>query len=260
MIDKGAAYFLHSLPFFAGLPDEDVEGLCVASTVRDYEKGQHIFLRGDAADRFFVTMAGWIKVYRDTQDGDEAILGLFTRTDTFGDAVMFDAPYPYSAQAVEAAKVIAIPARVLKDRARGNPDIIIRMMQALSQHMSRLQLENEHLAIMSAPQRVGCLLLQLSSGGQGKERVIHFPYDKSLAASRLGMKPETFSRALAQLKSIGVATRGNDIQIPDFDALVDFVCSDCSAGDADCKFSSLHGCSATDRARCASHGAGVTRR
>lgn len=237
MIDKNATYFLQSLPFFAGLPEADIVALCQAASVRDFDKGQIVFVRGDKAASFFIVMNGWVKIYRDTHEGKEAVLGLFTRTDTFGEAVVFDgADYPYSAQAVEKTKVIAIPAPALKERAKNNPAILVRMMQTLSQHLNRAQLENEHLAQMSAPQRVGCLLLQLSIGTEGASRVVNFPYDKSLAATKLGMKAETFSRALSQLKTIGVNVKNDEIHIANFNGLVQFCCSDCSAEHSDCPY------------------------
>ena len=48
---------------------------------------------------------------------------------------------------------------------------------------------------------------------------IHLPYDKFLVAGRLSMKPETFSRALANLREIGVHTEGNLVHIEDVEAL-----------------------------------------
>lgn len=95
-------------------------------------------------------------------------------------------------------------------------------------------MENEHLALMSASQRVGCLLLQMSSGMLGKGGTFAFPYDKALAASRLTMKPETFSRALAQLKDAGVSVKGPEVTMESFAALVEFCCGDCSAMPGEC--------------------------
>lgn len=253
MIDKNAIYFLQSLPFFAGLPFADIDHLCQAATVRDFDKGQIVFLRGDDANTFFVVMSGWVKIYRDTHDGNEAVLGLFTRTDTFGEAVVLDgADYPYSAEAVEKSKLVAIPASALKERAKNNPTILIRMMQNLSQHLNRMQLENEHFSQMSASQRVGCLLLQLSIGTQGDARVVNFPYDKSLAATKLGIKAETFSRALSQLKNIGVTVKGDEIHIADFNGLVQFCCTDCSAQGQDCAYAKSVGCNKSEFTECAS--------
>ena len=82
-----------------------------------------------------------------------------------------------------------------------------QIMRIMSRELKSLEMENEHLALMSASQRVGCLLLQMSSGMLGKGGTFAFSYDKALAASRLTMKPETFSRALAQLKDVGVSVK-----------------------------------------------------
>ncbi len=231
----------------------DLDFLTKAASVQNYGKNSHIFLRGDAAHFFYVVMSGWVKLYRDTQEGDEVILGLLTRPDTFGETAIFSGEmHAFNAQAVEDTQIVLIPAATLKERAKSDLNILVQIMQSFSQQMNKLQLENEHLSIMSASQRVGCMLLQfLGEPGTKGAQEIHLPYEKSLAASRLGMKPETFSRALAHLKEIGITVHGNTVKISKIDDLVDFVCSDCSACSNDCHFSAAHHCTPEDRECCA---------
>ena len=52
---------------------------------------------------------------------------------------------------------------------------------------------------------------------------VTLPYDKVLIAGRLGMKPESLSRAFARLKDHGVVIRQNVAAIADVAALRDFV-------------------------------------
>jgi CRP-like cAMP-binding protein len=235
-LDERALLFLQSLPFFNKLEKEDATILVESANVKEYPKGQTILLVGDRADKFFIIMSGWVKLFRATAEGEEAILAVFTRGDVFGEAAIFEnASYPFSAQVAEDAKLMEVPSFALRDRAKSNPDIMNRMMSSMSREMHKLQLENEHLAIMTAPQRVGCLLLQLSSGMIGKGGTFSFPYGKSLAAARLGMKPETFSRALAQLKPFGVTTKGSEITIQSFNCLIQYVCGNCSAQQGECR-------------------------
>lgn len=244
--------FLKSTPFFAGLADGDLAALIETSQTKSYAKGDTIVRRGDIAQHFHIVLNGWVKMSRDTIDGDETILSLLTRTDTFGEAAIFDgATYPCDARAAEAVDIISIPIKTLRLHARDNPDILLRLMQSMARQMDRIQLDNEHMSLMSAPQRAGCLLLQLAAGMEGNSRTLHFPYDKSLAASRLGMKPETFSRALAQLKNTGVSVNGDAVNISDFAALVDFCCSDCSAATAECRNATIGSCG-QECAKCAS--------
>ena len=48
------------------------------------------------------------------------------------------------------------------------------------------------------------------------------PYDKSLAAARLGMNPESLSRALAKLRDFSVSTSGHQVTLDDIAGLRDF--------------------------------------
>jgi len=228
--------FLGGLTFFSGLREGDMGAFRASSEIKSCPKGKHLFRQGDKADNFFVILQGWIKLYRGTAEGEETILALFTRGDVFGEAAIFDnASYPFSAEAAADARLIDIPAGTLKDRAKKSPDLMLRITASISRELNKLQMENEHKILMDASQRVGCLLLQLSSGMLGGGGAFSFPYDKALAAQRLGMKPETFSRALAQLKTAGVAVRGPEIAIDSFARLSDYCCGHCTAPLKECR-------------------------
>ncbi len=245
--------FLKSLPFFSGLADPAVTRLLQSAPVKTYPKNKTLFLLGDKADRFFIILDGWIKLYRGTSEGEEAVVALYTRGDAFGEAAIFEqADYPFSAQAAEEVRLIEIPGTLLRELAKTYPVLMDCVMASMSRELHKLQMENEHLSIMSAPQRVACLLLQLSSGMIGSGGTFSFPYDKSLAAARLGMKPETFSRALAQLKPFGVIVAGSEIRIDSFNRLIDFSCGHCSAQPGECRGSREY-CGLADCCK-ASHG------
>lgn len=235
VLDNRTAEFMRNLTFFSGLPEANMNAFMNSAVVRTHEKGAGLFHQGDAAENFFVIISGWVKLYRNTAEGEEALVGLFTRGDVFGEAALFPlSTYPLSAQAVEETRILAIPATVLKTQAQKNPEITTRMLASLSREMVNLQRHSEQMAIMNAPQRVACLLLQLSSYMVGKGGTMTFPYDKSLAAAKLGMKPETFSRALSQLKPHGVVARGPEIEIDSFARLAEFSCRNCSALPGEC--------------------------
>ena len=254
MLQPKTREFVLSLPFFSGLTEKDIQEVLALSEFKDCHKGDTIFLQDDPANHFYIILEGWVKLFRGTSNGDEVVMGVFTSKETFGDAAMFDgAVYPYSAEAAGETKLIVMPAAKLRKKAAENPQIAFRMMQSLSKNMSRLQLENEHMALMTAPQRIGCLFLQLAPDVDAQSCNLQLPYDKSLAATRLGMKPETFSRALAQLKEVGVSVKGNTVAISDLSALVDFTCNSCSAQDDDCRFSQAHSCTPEQCAKCKVH-------
>jgi len=236
MLDNRTADFMQSLTFFSGLPKADMAAFMKAATIQHYPKGAAIFHQGDKAESFFVAISGWVRLFRNTVEGDEAFVGLFTRGDVFAEAALFTGgSYPFSADVAEEARILIVPGSVLKARARSNPDITIRTLASMSREMENLQRQNEQMSIMSTSQRVACLLLQLSSDMIGTGGTFTFPYDKALAAARLGMKPETFSRSLAQLRPYGVTTKGTEVKIESFARLTEYSCGHCTAMPDNCK-------------------------
>lgn len=227
--------FLRDLSFFAGLPEAAIGALRERATIKEYAKGKALFWQDDKANRFFIILQGWIKLYRSTPDGEEAIASILTRNNVFGESAIFDGGrYSCSAEAIADTKVMEIPAVILNEVIKGDAGVMHRVMSAMSLEVQKLQSENEHKVLMDAPQRVGCLLLRLSSNMIGKGGTFSFPYDKALAAQYLGMSPETFSRALSQLKSRGVVVKGSEISIDSFSTLAKYSCVHCSAAEEEC--------------------------
>ncbi|MDE1153168.1 MAG: Crp/Fnr family transcriptional regulator [Micavibrio sp.] len=230
-----AKSFLAATPFFEGLAAADMTAFAGAARDVTYPKGSTLYVQGDADDRFFVVRIGWVKLFRITAEGEEAVTALYTTGDNFGGIAGGAAVHQATAVAVEDTQLIEVPARLLAARAKESPAIAARITATLSREIHKLQMENEHLTVMNTAQRVGCLLLQLSSGMVGSGGTFSFPYDKSLAAARLGMSPETFSRALAQLKSAGVGVKGAAVTIDNFDGLAKHCCDHCSQQPGQCR-------------------------
>lgn len=251
-IDPRTERFLRDLPFFEGMEEVCLHDFFSQASIHEYQKNHTLLRIGDAAEKLYIIISGWVKIYRLTSEGEESVLALFTRGDVFGEASIFNgANYPFSAEIAEDAKLMEISGSFLRTRAKASSSITQKVMESMSREMTKLQMENEHLAIMTAPQRVGCLLLQLSSDMLGKGGTFTFPYDKSLAASRLGMKAETFSRALAQLKPVGVTVRGSEIAIESYERLVGHVCGNCSSANQECRGSrGFKGCETRNCSAC----------
>ena len=113
---------------------------------------------------------------------------------------------------------MAIPARPFLQHLREDVDLVFNMLGSLSMRLKRFVGRTEQFATRTTPQRVAVFLLNFGSTVE-KTADIHLPYDKFLVAGRLSMKPETFSRALANLREIGVQTDGNLVHIEDVEAL-----------------------------------------
>jgi CRP-like cAMP-binding protein len=88
----------------------------------------------------------------------------------------------------------------------------------MSLHLRRLVQQIEHLTVRSSTERLADFLVKLADN-RNERAILRLPYDKGLIAARLGMQPETLSRALAKLRPLGVETKGSRVTIRDVDAL-----------------------------------------
>lgn len=83
----------------------------------------------------------------------------------------------------------------------------------------------EQLKARSGVQRVAEFLLDLATVTKGSCSVV-LPYNKALIAGRLGMKPESLSRAFARLRQHGVKIDAAMAYIDDLDALRELAAED----------------------------------
>ncbi len=212
-------------PLLMNLPDGVLDLLLEQSHVVDYPQNKLLFLRGDAADKIYLLLDGWVKIFRDTPDGEQTVIGILKPGETVAEAAIFlGKDYPASAEVVSEARLLEIPSDAFLNLIKEDGELGIRMLGTLSQRLRGMILHIEQIQARSTPQRLGEFLLGLCSEKEGSV-TIDLPYDKSLVAARLGMKPESLSRALAKLRSYDVTTNGHKVVLGDIARLRAFCVS-----------------------------------
>jgi CRP-like cAMP-binding protein len=219
MLNADDLALIRQLPLFGHMSDETLTILLGSVYPKEYPKGYMLFLRGEPADCFYVVLEGWVKVFRETPEGNEAVLGIFTQGECLAEAAAFlGEGYPASAQVVEAARLLPIRSAPFCDHLTDMPEIARNMLASMSKRQHHLVTEVEQLKTRSATLRVVDFLLKLCSTDNGAA-VVLLPYDKTLISQRLGMQPESLSRILAKLRRQGVKTEQNRVLIADIGAL-----------------------------------------
>jgi CRP/FNR family transcriptional regulator, dissimilatory nitrate respiration regulator len=204
------------------LPDEAVTALLGVGLWKTHDRGTTLFLQGEKATCIHVVIRGWAKLYRVASNGSEAVVNVFTRGGSFGEAVALRRmPYPVSAEAVTECDILQLPASAITSLLRHQPELAVTILAATFQHLQSLVTQIEQMKAHTGPQRVAEFLLELSECGTGS-CVVHLPYDKVLIAGRLGMKPESLSRSFAKLRPIGVTVVRDHAAIDDIDRLRDY--------------------------------------
>ncbi|MBO6754989.1 MAG: Crp/Fnr family transcriptional regulator [Roseibium sp.] len=189
------------------------------SSCRNYTRGESLFHQGETAQAIHIVIDGWVKLFRITPNGEEAIVNVFAKGESFGEAVAFRGlAYPVSAEAVSHCEVMRIPGSALQAAMRKDPELAVSMLASTFTHLHSLVSQLEQLKAQTGPQRVAEFLLELCEQDSGSCEVV-LPYDKILIAGRLGMKPESLSRSFARLKATGVHINRNHATIQDIDQL-----------------------------------------
>lgn len=213
ILDPSDLEVVRRISVFTALKPEVLQALVDEGTVLNLRPGNALFRQGEPATSLIIIVEGWIKLYRVTTAGNEVVLGVLTRGESLAEAVSLSAKgYSTSACAVTRSRVVVIPADHVIRSIRNMPDIAIAVISSTSAHLNRMAQRIEQLTARSAIQRVADFLTSLCPSTEGPCR-ISLPYDKSLIAQRLGLKPESLSRVFAKLRSLGVDVRASEVVV-----------------------------------------------
>lgn len=210
---------LLKLPLFEGLSETEFYHLIGDAWIDDRPAGSLIFLHGDPADSFYAVLDGWVKLYRSTADGNESIIAVLSKGESFAEAAVFEeGTYPVSAAAVEDARLLVLPAKPFLDKVMSERRLVAKMMASMSRRLRQLVHQVEDLSLKSSVERLAGYIAGLCEMSSGAA-VVSLPIDKALIARHLGMQPETLSRSFARLRARGIVSDGSRVSIPDIIAL-----------------------------------------
>ncbi len=194
-----------------------VKGLSRKITLNEDEV---LFECGIPANRFFLMLSGQIKLSRLSMDGNEKVIGIVHPGNTFAEALMFQeqASYPVTATAIKKTELLGFDNQQFSQMLRESVDSCFRMMGDMSQRLRSLIKEIDDLTLQNATNRVAGLLYDYRNMREADVFSLDAP--KGVLASRLSVKPETFSRILHHLSEEAIINvKGNKISILDLGAL-----------------------------------------
>lgn len=213
------------VPLFAGLPDEVLGRLAASAKVTRCPRGTQLFAQGDQAQVLHVLLDGQVgllgAVEADAEDkpAERTMVEILDAGEVFvAAAVLTDMPYLMGAVALAPCRLLELPRDALLAELRASPDLSLAMMGAMARHFRMLVQEVKDLKLKSASQRLALYLMGLTARRRGSA-IVRLPHNKTLIAARIGVRPETLSRAFAQLRGHGVVVDGHSVAIADLAAL-----------------------------------------
>lgn len=221
-IDPHDRNAIRAAPMFSALPPDVLDALLAQSELQVRARRSTLFEQDEPATAFYLVLDGWVKLFRMTVGGDEAVVGVFTRRDCIAEVpCLTGGNYPVSGETVTDARLLSVPAHGIVELTRSNPEIGLAMLASTSLHLRRLVDQIEELKARTGPQRLAGFLVGLAPVSRGA-CTIALPYEKLLIAGRLGMKPESLSRAFQRLRSVGVRINQGTVAVSDVARLAEF--------------------------------------
>ncbi len=193
---------LRSCQLFTGLPAADVESVASFAVTKHLAKDDYLFREGEPARGFYVVQQGRIKVHRVNANGKEQVIHVFCPAESFAEATLAsEVGYPADARATEASVVFLIPKREFTELLRSRPELALRMLGSMSQHLRVIVGLLDDLALKDMETRVANWLLKRCPRPlRDAPAVIELDRTKRVLAAELGATSETLSRTLAKFR------------------------------------------------------------
>jgi len=218
-LDEADREAVRRVPLFDGLPAETVAALTAEARAVAYEGRTLLLSRGDHADRFFVVLAGRVRLFVLTAEGRESVIDFIEPGQSFAEAAIFGTcRVPVNAEAEPGTRLVQVPAKPILARVAGDAGAARAMMDSLARWQRHLVSRVGGFKARSPVQRLAAALLALTDIRAGAA-VVRLGMTKAGLASHIGITPESLSRAMARLRAAGVTCRGRDVTITDVDRL-----------------------------------------
>ncbi len=195
---------LRNFYLFRHLSDEKFARLEEISKIVDYKKGAILFFEGDEAKSLIVLIDGVLQVYKTDQKGNKVILHHFFPMDVIAEIVNFEhMKYPASAEFETDGKALVIDYDAFEKEFLKDPEVSFAFIKSLSKKIKYLENVIATNLMMNSTARVAKFICEHEQE-MGRLK-------KSYIAADLNMTPETLSRILKKLATLGLIEKQKDV-------------------------------------------------
>ncbi|MCX6082122.1 MAG: Crp/Fnr family transcriptional regulator [Chloroflexi bacterium] len=203
---------LGQVPFFAGLPREEIEKLNRLFRELGYGPNETIFFAGDPAERLFVVADGRVKLMRHSLTGKNVLLDMLTPGEFFGSlSTLGDAVYPDTAEAQTQTCVLSISTDDFRQILERNQSVVLKVLDITAVRLRAAQERVQQLSALPVDGRIANLLLVLGKKfgrPEAEGLLIQVPLARDDIAAMTGTTPETASRVMSQFQKEGLIRTG----------------------------------------------------
>ncbi|MCB9566373.1 MAG: Crp/Fnr family transcriptional regulator [Myxococcales bacterium] len=215
-------------PFVAARPPE-IDQLARASTRIRKPSGTALLSEGQPSDGLYVVLRGRVNLVRVADGGRDLILSALGPGDIFGEVAAFGGgPMSTSALAAVHCELLRVPADVLAEHLRRDPETLIRLMRLQHDKLREIESVASGLALCDVEERLRRTLARLAKR-QGRrvsadDGWILAPVPtQSELARMVGSCRETVSRTLSAMARSGLVTASGRRMILNDDLISQYI-------------------------------------
>lgn len=203
-----ATEILAQVPFFAGLPADEQQRLGSLFRMRQYARGETIFLEGDEGNAMYLIASGRVRIQLTSADGREIVIDAYGPGEIFGELALLDSE-PRSADAIaqEATFLFWLQRSDFVTFLDTHPRAAMTMLASLSHRLRHTTRVVRDSTFRDVPARLARVLLDLAEhqGQVVAEGVrITTRLTQGELAARVGATRETVNRALRSFEQDGL--------------------------------------------------------
>ena len=205
---------LGAVPFFAGLSQQQLEGIDKRMVSLSWAAGDQLFTAGELADHLYVLAAGQAKLSQPTPSGQEVVVDLLTPGDLFGALRILGQPvYPETALALTTTCALMIDAHSFREILAEHPQVALRVLDDVAGRLAQARSDVGQQSTSTVARRVATTLLRLAdklgqerSGNRGT--LLQLPLSRADLAGMVGSTEESVSRVMSRLRKDGIIDSG----------------------------------------------------
>lgn len=213
---------LHSCQLFSHVPEDELNQIASFVVSKSLDKGEYLFYEGGPSEGFYVVQSGAVNVHRVSATGKEQVITVFRAGQSFAEAALASAGgYPANARAIEPSRILLIPKADILGLLRKRPELALRMLGSMSQHLRVLVGLLDDLTLKNVETRLANWLLKRCPRPL-RAAPVTFELDrtKRVLAAEIGTVSETLSRTFADFRAHKLITvSGKTITVRDPPAL-----------------------------------------
>lgn len=202
------------VPLLRGLPPEQLDYLLQGATLQRVPKGTTLFEEGGEPECLHLLLSGSVEAFTH-EEGRDHTVWIMSQHDVFmPSAAIIDELYLLSARTLKPSRLLLLRVDRVREEMARCPHFACRLAKLLAGRLRATIRHLKDLKTRTGAQRLAAYLIRLIDA-HGTAGSAELPVSKGTLASRLGMSPETMSRALQTVAAEGLVVRGHRVFLQD---------------------------------------------